>query len=114
MAKDVFDILLGDDEDLLIAPAPIGIGGDFVVGESTAQHQKLLLLTGPGDWKQNPMAGVNAESFTDDEGMQVPIAIGREIAKQFMADGMEVESLTPNPNSMTDNTVKVFEQAYYK
>jgi hypothetical protein len=102
----VFDIRLDSNGDLAISSS-----GDFSIIESTAQHQQHLILTGQGEWKQNPLVGVDAESYIDDEGSGNLI---REIAKAFLADGMNFTNLTPNPNSATDSSVKVFEQAFYK
>lgn len=99
------DISLTAGEDLLIASS------DFTIVESTSQHQQELLLTGKGDWKENPLAGVGIDEYFDDEGAQNII---RAIAQQFMADGMEVLDLNPNPNSITDSSVKIFEKAYYR
>lgn len=105
MAKKIFDILLDGNEDMLIQ------GGDFGTGEVTGQNQKELLWTGPGEWKQNPMVGVDVLSFEDDENNG---DLQREIVQQFMNDGMEVRNLQPNPAIVNDNTVAPFVNAYYQ
>jgi hypothetical protein len=78
------DILLDTDFDLQIAD------GDFVIGESTAQHQQLLLLTQKGEWKESPTVAVSAESFLKDEDETALLA---EIKAQFELDGMTVNLL---------------------
>ena len=84
--------------------------GDFVIVESTGEHQRQLLLNSKGDFKQNPGVCVGLSTFVDDEG---PKNIIRETTQQFMQDGMEVENLTPS-GSITGTTEKIFENAYYK
>jgi hypothetical protein len=102
--RKVIDILLGADEDLLVA------AGDFVTGEATAQNQVELLWTGPGDWKEQPTAGVAVATYTDDEGKS---ALVKAIVREFMGDGMEVENLQRNSDTLSDSTVRPFINAYY-
>ncbi len=78
------DFLLDEDGDLLVQ------NGDFVVGESTTQHQHLLLTTSAGEWKMSPKAGVNINSFLEDDG---DIDLATEIREQFEADGMKVNTI---------------------
>lgn len=80
------DILLTGDMDLSIQ------NGDFTVGESTRQHQQLLLIAEPGNIMQHPETGVGTASFLNDErdGMAT------EIRSQFEKDGMKVSSLHVN------------------
>ncbi len=77
------DILLDTDGDLLI------VEGDLVIGESTSQHQQLLLITHQGEWKQNPKLGVGIEDFLNNEDIN---AMMNEINYQFTQDGMKVNS----------------------
>lgn len=105
MLRQLLDIALDDIEDLAI------IGGDFVAGESTAQHQRQLILNNKGDFKQNPTICVGAATFIDDEGAQNLV---RNISIEFLKDGMEVKDMTPNPASSGNNAVKVFENANYR
>jgi hypothetical protein len=81
----VTDILLGDDNDLIIRD------GDFAVGDSTQQHQKHLLMAEPGDYKQNPLIGIGAQSYLDDEG---PGDLLRAMRKELVRDGMIVQNLS--------------------
>ena len=78
------DILLDEDFDLKIE------NGDFVIGEATAQHQQLLLLTNKGDWKESPTIAVSAESFLKDDDETAFLA---EIKEQFEKDGMTVNEI---------------------
>ena len=78
------DLLFDDDLDLQIA------GGDLVVGESTAQHQKTLILADKGEFKEVPMRGVGAHRFLEDHS---PDNLAREIRVEFAADGMKVNKI---------------------
>ncbi len=79
------DIVLNDNNDLLIN------NGDFVVSESTYQHQKHLLLAEKGDYKQFPTAGVASKKYLERES---PDEYARAIRQEFVADGMNVKTLT--------------------
>lgn len=81
-----YDILL-DDELQLQEDASTH---DWVEGESTAQHQQLLLLTPKGSWKETPGAGVGMMNYLESESDNELLA---EIARQFRADGMDVATL---------------------
>ena len=85
--KKVYDIMTDDDNELQIA------AGDWVVDESTAQHRKALIIDSKGDWKEHPMTGVGAFNFLNDEGSG---ALAREIALQFVKDGMNVTKINVN------------------
>lgn len=89
---EVYDILLDDDLDL--APAK---NGDFAVGESTGQHQNLLLLSEKGMWRQHPLTGVGIASALLDDS---PGAIKREILKEFELDGMRVKKVRISPQNI--------------
>lgn len=95
MAK-IFDIALDSEFDLLIE------GGDFVAVESTRQHQQCLLLAEPGEYKHNPVMGVGAYSYlNDDETLE---DFKKAIQKTFEADGMGIEHLVVNANGNIDVT----------
>lgn len=79
------DFLLDDDLDLLISD-----DGDFVVGESTAQHQKILILADKTEFKDVPMRGVGARRYLEDSE---PSNLAREIRTEFVADGMTVNRI---------------------
>ena len=75
------DILLTDEFDLFFED------GDFVIGESTEQHQALLLLIDKGELREFPQRGVGLRTWiNDDNDGDLNAAIKRE----FEADGMKV------------------------
>lgn len=79
---NVFDLLLDDELDLKIQ------GGDLVKGESTLQHQALLLLTHSGEWRANPTVGAALDTYLLDE--VGPDELRQQIRRQFALDGMAV------------------------
>lgn len=78
------DYLLDNDFDLRIE------NGDFVAGESSAQHQQLLLLLEKGELRQYPLTGVGLKNFLNDDNLG---ELYQEIQKQFKADGLTVNRL---------------------
>lgn len=67
------------------------INGDFAVIESTEQHQRLLLIATPGEYKQKPLSGVGLSNYLLDER---PGNLLNNIRSQFTTDGMSVETVT--------------------
>ena len=82
------DILLNSDYDLATA------NGDFRFGESTVQHQALIIGPEPGEFRQWPEATVGVQKFVDDDATGDLEGV---IKEKFEADGMKVR------------TIKVFE-----
>lgn len=78
------DLLLDEDGDLKI------VDGDFVIGESTAQHQNLLLIADKGEFKESPMRGVGVLRYLEDG---TPDNLAREIRTEFTIDGMKVNQI---------------------
>jgi hypothetical protein len=105
MARQLMDISLTEHKTLLIR------NGDFVITESTGEHQTQLILNNKGDFKQSPTVCVGANTYIDDEG---PANIIRAITQQFMQDGMEVKNLLPNTGSAGDSTESPFINAFYQ
>ncbi len=91
MAVEMMDFGLDDGEDLAVA------GGDFMVLESTGQHQRQLLLNNKGDFKESPTLCVGAFGYLDDE--QVSDLI-REVSVEFARDGMDVVSIKQGANGV--------------
>ena len=85
MARQMNDIGLDGADDLLIS------GGDFVLTESTGEHQRQLILNNKGDFKESPTVGVGVIEYFDDEQMQGLI---RAISTEFCRDGMDVSKVT--------------------
>ncbi len=65
--------------------------GDFLIGDSTRQHQVDLLVANEGEYKQWPITGVGIEGFLLDEDKTDMI---RKIRSQFTRDGMSVLKVT--------------------
>jgi hypothetical protein len=84
MAREMMDLAMK-------VTGEIGItDGDFEIVESTAEHQKELLLNQPDEFLQNPGVCVGAWSFMDDENVNGLI---REMSLKFARDGMQVNSI---------------------
>lgn len=95
----MMDIALNSNEE------PDIHNGDFLLSESTAQHQRQLILNNKGDYKQNPTIGVGAFEYFDDEHMQDLI---RAVSIEFSKDGMDVQSIVLTPEGMLKS------EAFYK
>ena len=78
------DILLDENFN------PIITNGDFTIGESTYQHQKMLLFADKGQFKADPLVGVGSRRFLETSNHN---DFAREIRQEFMADGMIIQSL---------------------
>lgn len=78
------DILLDENDDLLI------VDGDFVIGESTIQHQKLLLHCNKGEFKESPTRCVGLLRFLETHDTQ---GLAREVDVEFTKDGMKVHKI---------------------
>ncbi|KAA6336887.1 hypothetical protein EZS27_014998 [termite gut metagenome] len=64
---------------------------DILYGESTEQHQRDILLSGKGHFKESPLTGVDAARCLNDEN---PDEFLRTARKEFARDGMKVKSLS--------------------
>lgn len=93
------DILLNEHNDLRIE------NGDFVLGESSLQHQKHILLAQKGEYKGHPEVGAGLKNIYDDEN---PLQVLREIKRQMEYDGMRVIKLKINALG------KLILKAFYK
>ena len=67
--------------------------GDISYVESTVAHQRDLLITGAGELKFAPTAGVGIHDFINDEN---PAEMLRMVRKKFIQDGMTVKSVKKN------------------
>lgn len=79
------DFLLDDNGDLLI------VDDDVVMGPSDEQHIQDILVSYPGEWKQNPLCGVNLKRGVN--GL-INGAIERDIRMNLIADGYQVNNVT--------------------
>jgi hypothetical protein len=92
------------DDDLLIED------GDFVVTESTVQHQSDLLRLKKGELRQFPKTGVGIDDFLLDDNAG---DIYQEIQRQFEADGLLIRRLEVNLD-LTTNKLEPDIEAYYE
>lgn len=79
------DILLNEQLDL-----NYDVDGQIVRGESTLQHQQLLLLCAKGEFKEKPTACIGAFNYLKDEDINGLLG---ETKKEFERDGMEIKKL---------------------
>jgi hypothetical protein len=78
------DILLNESFDFDY------INGEIVRGESTLQHQKLLLVCAKGDFKESVTTCVGAAGYLKDDDKS---AFMQEVKKEFERDGMLIERI---------------------
>jgi hypothetical protein len=79
----MIDVLINSGYDMQTA------NGDFVIGESTPQHQQLLLLAGKGDYKLTPLIGVDVFNHLHDHSP----TLARDARIEFINDGMKVNRI---------------------
>lgn len=79
------DILLNENFDLDY------VNGEIVRGESTLQHQQLLILCAKGEFKESPTTCVGAYGYLKDNDVSGFLG---EVKKEFERDGMEIKSLS--------------------
>ena len=87
------DILLDEHFDLQY------LNGEIVRGESTLQHQQLIIMCAKGEFKESPTSCVGAYGFLKDNDVNGFLA---EVKKEFERDGMDVNGL-----SFLDGVLKV-------
>lgn len=85
------DVLIDTDGDLLFTK------GDFKIGDSTLQNQRLLLLYQKGEMKEHPVAGVAASTYLHDENID---DLYREVRREFVQDGMLIKTLDINSQQL--------------
>jgi len=83
------DILLDETFDLIIEEDTPG-KGDFLIDESTKQHQALILLANKGEFRQSPLVGVGVSLYLEDDRLG---AMKSELQQQLYLDGMTVDEL---------------------
>ncbi len=92
------DIILDIDGDLDLS------GGDLIIGDSTKQNQKLLIVLPKGAMKENPDATVSALNYLEGEDAS---GLLREVRTKFAADGMTVNKVG------YDNAGNLITDAFY-
>jgi len=78
------DLLIDDNLDLRIE------NGDFVVGESSLQHQYMIINSQKGEWKESPELGVGIDDEILNEN---PRRILNRMRRNLEYDGATVRSL---------------------
>ena len=63
---------------------------DFLLIDSTRQHQRDIIITRAGSMKHAPSKGVGAEDYVNDES---PEAFLRKTRQEIAADGQKVKSV---------------------
>lgn len=93
----MIDILLNSNKD------PKIMNGDFAYGESTRQHQELILISEKGEWRENPLTGVGIRTELQNEttGSELLTAIKREFEK----DGMTVLQIKAKGGNITTEAI---------
>ena len=76
--------------------------GDLVIGNSSVQNQKHLMMGGVNDWKQWPTDMVDFPNLLLDEASLGELRA--DITRKFEADGMKTVKLT----GKTFETLKVY------
>lgn len=76
--------------------------GDLMYTESTSQHQKDILVSGKGQYKETPELGVEVLNFINDTE---PENLYRSIRKEFTRDGMKVTKVS------LDQTIANYEES---
>lgn len=67
--------------------------GDMIYCESTWQHQRDILLSAKGHYKETPEMGVDALNYVNDVE---PENLFRAIRKEYTRDGMKVVKVSMN------------------
>ncbi|HLZ86507.1 MAG TPA: hypothetical protein VKQ52_04690 [Puia sp.] len=86
------DIVFASDGDIDFS------ANDLQYGESTAQHQRDILLARKGDYKMSPTVGVGIMDYLLDH---TPDEMQREIRQQLYQDGMDVNKITYSNGLLT-------------
>lgn len=80
------DILLDKETDDLRIE-----NGDFVIGRSDEQNQKLILISEKGEWKEFPELGVGIDKMLDNEEYNAMLISAK---KNLQYDGMQIRNIS--------------------
>lgn len=67
------------------------------IGDTSQQNQYLILVSHPGEWKENPLLGVGIGDYVNDNETDF---IRHSIYENFRMDGIEIEKMTVNPGDI--------------
>lgn len=79
------DIVLDDQNDILIE------NGDFIIGDTDNQNQKLIVIANKGEFKEFPEVGVGIQNMLSDDD---PTDVLIEIKRQLEYDGMQIDDVS--------------------
>lgn len=82
---------------------PVIKEGDFVAGESTRQHQKLLLIAEKGEWRESPLTGIGLRTELMNETTGIELLT--TIKKEFEKDGMSVLQIKSKEGNITAEAI---------
>lgn len=80
-------------------------GGDIVMTDATLQHQRDIIMTVPGELKHEPLRGVGAVNYLNDDSSE---DFMRKTRQEFVKDGMKIKSISQN----IDGSINT--EAYYE
>lgn len=99
MRNKRYGIQIDDSGDLVVAD------GGLSMGDTLAQNEFLLLVSGPGDLKESPLMGAGISDMVGDHDMT---GWKRRIIDALKDDGLRVRSL----ELATDGTLTRLEADY--
>ena len=67
------------------------------IGDTSQQNQYLILVSHPGEWKENPLLGVGIGDYVNDNETDF---IRHSIYENFRMDGIEIEKMTVKPGDV--------------
>lgn len=79
------DLLLDDTADLVL------VNGDFAIGNTDNQNQKLIVIANKGEWKEFPEVGVGIQNILSDDD---PTDVLIECKRQLEYDGMQIDDVS--------------------
>jgi hypothetical protein len=95
----VYDLLLDVDGDLLIE------SGDLVMNDSNQELLNSLMLSHFGEWKLNPGAGLNIESYLNGDITQ-RLILEQNLRSLMKGDGFVLQDLNISANNLNELEIK--------
>lgn len=94
MPKNIGILLDSETGDLAVEVVKDANGlitSGLVIGDVTEQNQRTLLLSSPGEIKEDPLVGVGLRSFVESDDVD---GLARKIRTEFTKDGMTVSKIS--------------------
>lgn len=94
MPKNIGILLDSETGDLAVEVVKDANGlitSGLVIGDVTEQNQRTLLLSSPGEIKEDPLVGVGLRSFVESDYVD---GLARKIRTEFTKDGMTVSKIS--------------------